>query len=385
MGSSLSFQGTLGLVDILQVSYGVAASKVMSVSGRVVNPPGKTIFWQEIVAITSVRLYVQTSAGLGGITSGSLQEATDIFEFVRKKGNVGLEFCPGRGTLLIYGGSSLDGGNYISEKKKIGPKSPYLTKIWENNILEGEKSTFQRTFFGVLRNNTLRVPSSATQTDFMKEFKNNEKVLVLEGWLTFLTPLKSLGSLKQHQNPLFPLQYSCDPSDRIFEWLTSVLEPALRSPLRGVSEISRRSKPVPGENTPLDSQRVGQTRVDRSGIPNAGHGLFLAEDLNANRVVASFLYSTTPQSSWDVFHVNLKWPHDAGFEGARNMYYFDALFTPENPPKWYYINHSCTPNCATYRNDRGSIFFHTLVPVSAGTELTFKYTDAASFCTCRQC
>ena len=218
---------------------------------------------------------------------------TDIFEFVEKQGNAGLEFCPGRGALLLFGGSSMDGGNYISGGKKKVPKSPYLANIWEKKMPEGEQSTFERTFFGVLRNKTLRVPSLATQTEFIKEFKNNETVLVLEGCLTFLTPLKSLGSLKQHQNPLFPLLYSCDPSDHIFEWLTSVLEPVLRSP-SSASEISRRSRPVSGESTPLHSQHVGQTRVDQSGIPNTGNGLYPAEDLNANRVVASFLFSPLP-------------------------------------------------------------------------------------------
>ena len=215
-------------MDILQVSYGVAATKVMSITGSVINTPGTTIFWQEIVAISSVRHYVQTSAGLGGITSGSLQTAEDIFDFVGQKKNVGLRFCPDR-LLLIFGGGSVDGGNYVTKKKRGGPKSPYLTNIWENEIHKEEQSTFERTFFGVLRNNTLRVPSSATQTGFMKEFKTNKNVLALEGRLTFLTPLKSLGSLKPHQNPLFPLIYSSDPSDRIFEWLTSVLEPVLRS------------------------------------------------------------------------------------------------------------------------------------------------------------
>ena len=227
-------------MDILQVSYGVAASKVMSITGRVVNAPGTTIFWQEIVAISSVRHYVQTSEGQGGIASGSLQSNEDIFDFVGQKENVGLRFCPGR-VLLIFGGGSVDGGSYISKKKSKrksgGPKSPYLTNIWENEIHKEEQSTFERTFFGVLRNNTLRVPSSATQTEFMKEFKTNKNVLALEGRLTFLTPLKSLGSLKPHQNPLFPLIYSNDPSDRIFEWLTSVLEPVLRSTPRVSEEL----------------------------------------------------------------------------------------------------------------------------------------------------
>ena len=371
-------------MDIVQVSHGVAASKVWSLTGRVVNTPGTTIAWQEVVAINSVRQYLQVSALRGGITSGSLQRKKDIFEFVSAKGNAGLKVCLDR-VLLIFGGSSIDGGNYITRTKKIPPKSRYLCDIWEKNIQHvKEKSALKRTLFGVLRDNTLRVPSSATQTEFIKEFKNNKEVLVLESWLTFLTPLTSYGPLKPHQNPFFPLQYSCDPSDLVFQWIRSVLEPVLR-PTPSVSEIPRRSRPVFGETTPFHSQQVGQTRVDHSGILNAGKGLYLTEDLNSNRVVASFAYSTTPQSSWNVFHANSNWPHDAGFEGARNMYYFDALFTRENPPKWYYINHSCTPNCATYRNDRRSIFFHTLVPVSAGTELTFKYTDAASFCTCVQC
>ena len=103
-------------MDILQVSYGVAATKVMSITGRVVNTPGTTIFWQEIVAISSVRHYVQTYAP-GGIASGSLQTAEDIFDFVGKKENVGVRFCPGR-VLLIFGGGSVDGGNYISKKNR---------------------------------------------------------------------------------------------------------------------------------------------------------------------------------------------------------------------------------------------------------------------------
>jgi hypothetical protein len=123
-------------VDILQVSYGVAASKVMSITGRVVNAPGTTIFWQEIVAISSVRHYVQTSEGQGGIASGSLQSDKDILDFVGKKENVGgLRFCPGR-ALLIFGGGSVDGGNYISKKKskkkgggaKISVLDQYLGK-----------------------------------------------------------------------------------------------------------------------------------------------------------------------------------------------------------------------------------------------------------------
>ena len=239
-------------MDILQVSYGVAAAKVMSITGRVVNAPGTTIFWQEIVAISSVRHYVQTSVGLGGIVSGSLQTEEDIFAFVGKKENVGLRFCPGR-VLLIFGGGSVDGGNYISKKNRKkggGPKSPYLANIWENQVHKEEQSTFERTFFGVLRNNTLRVPSSATQTEFMKEFKTNKNVLALEGRLTFLTPLKSLGSLKPHQNPLFPLLYSSDPSDRIFEWITSVLEPVLRSTPRVSAELTSRS------HTPMSSPSV---------------------------------------------------------------------------------------------------------------------------------
>jgi hypothetical protein len=333
------------------------------------------------VAINSVRQYLQISAGKGGIADGSLRTAEEIFQFVEEKGTDGLNLCPDR-VLLICGGSSMDGGNYISREKNKGPKSPYLCGIWENKIDEKERSTFKRTLFGVLRNKILLVPSSARQTDFMKEFKN-EQVLVLEGLLTFLTPFESQGSLKPHQNPLFPLLYSCDPSDRVFEWLRTVLVPELNS-TPSFSEIPRRSRPVSGETTVFHSQQVGQTRVGRSGFPNAGKGLHLIEDLKANRVVASFFFTTTPHSNWTAYHENLNWPHDAGFQGAHNLVYFDALFIPEKPPKWYFINHSCTPNCATYRDDKGRIFFHTIVPVSAGTELTFKYTDATSFCTCRR-
>ena len=386
------------------MSYGVAATKIKYITGRVDIVPGETYFWQEIVAISSVRQLVKLSALNGGITSGCLNDDRSILEFVQAKGNDGLLFVPER-VMLTFGGKNPDGGDYISNARS---KSPFLHHIWKT-MDKNSQTTFRMTFFGLLRNKVLRVPSTARQTDFLSDF-TGQNVLVLEGQLTFLNPFKSQAALKPSQNPVFPLIFS-EHNDDVYNWLKTEVNTVLCAPIphekdyveRGslgsgcviapdkrfsvTSKIGRTVGRQIRCDIPHHSQDVSMTVVKDSGIPSAGKGLYVTEHLDENRVVVSFSFSTISPGDWIAYHENLKWPVDAGFNGSRTkVFFFDASFLPEAPPKWYFINHSCTPNCEVQSDRRTrKIFFVTTGSVKAGTEITFRYTDATSFCTCKRC
>ena len=206
------------------MSYGVAASKIKLITGRVDIVPGDTYFWQEIVAISSVRQLVKVSARLGGITSGFLPDDQSIFKYVEYKGKDGLDFVPER-VMLTFGGKTPDGGDYISNARS---KSPCLHQIWKT-IDKNRRATFQMTFFGLLRNKVLRVPSTARKTDFLGDF-TGQQVFVLEGQLTFLNPFKSLAALKPSQNPVFPLIFS-EHQDNVYNWLVTEVNGVLCAPI----------------------------------------------------------------------------------------------------------------------------------------------------------
>jgi hypothetical protein len=126
---------------------------------------------------------------------------------------------------------------------------------------------------------------------------------------------------------------------------------------------------------------VHDIRVLDAGL--AGFGLFISGHVPKYTVVARMGNSIKDRR--EVVEARMRdvgLPHDACVDSQRcNSSYYDANFTKEVVPDWYYMNHHCKPNCKMIILDE-IVCWSTLRAVR-NEELTFAYDDPdPTWCLC---
>jgi len=107
-------------------------------------------------------------------------------------------------------------------------------------------------------------------------------------------------------------------------------------------------------------------RVAKSGVPNAGRGVFARADIPAGTRVAEYTGKVCKDADYAY--------EDEGdyvvlFDIGRGRV-LDPRKGNASVARW--INHSCDPNCRA-EEDGGRIFIHTLRALQKGEELFYNY------------
>jgi hypothetical protein len=111
-----------------------------------------------------------------------------------------------------------------------------------------------------------------------------------------------------------------------------------------------------------------------------GYGLFARVDIPPNTQIAQFQSPhRMPAHAWESYYTQHDLPHDCGIYFKQSIMYDRSFVSHDNPPKWYRLNHSDTPNCKmrflqpSHNSPYGNIAWYTIESVNAKAELTFHY------------